>query len=126
MPEETAEWDYCQIEVLVVDDGRDPARAGNKLMWVQFLARAAGPNGSYIAGKSSKVPLANILGSTFAPQQSNIGHDSILRILLHALQKEGWELLRFRGNEWWERRLRRPTRPKKAIARKLRSLFRAR
>ncbi len=106
----TESWDYCQIDVQIVDDGRSFARGGpgNKLMWFCFLARAAGPNGDYIASRTDKVPLANMLGATLSPDATNIGHQNVLQTFLEKLQAEGWVLESQKGGEWWERRLRRP------------------
>jgi hypothetical protein len=119
------EWDYCQINMQILDDGRDPGRGGNKLMWLQFFAQASGPHRSYTAGKSTRIPVASIPGATYAPQQGNDGHRAILQNLLDALEVDDWEQTAYKGGPWWEVRLRRPARPKHSLkSRGLRGLQR--
>ena len=126
MSETTENWDYCQIDYQVIDDGRDPGRGGHKLMWFQFRARADGPNGTFIAGRAEKVPLANMMGAdAYAPQKNNVGHTNTLQNFLQQLQKEGWELLPGTGGDWWVRRLRRPSRAKQSLRQKIANLFKA-
>jgi hypothetical protein len=123
--ETTENWDYCQIDFYVIDDGRDAGRGGLKLMWLQFYARAQGPQGSYTAGKADKIPLGNMMGAaTFAPAQGNIGHTNTLQNFLAKLQTEGWQLLPGTVGEWWQRRLRRPSRARPpSLIQKILNLF---
>ena len=120
-------WDYCQINYQVIDDGRDPGHtAGHKLMWFEFQAKADGPNGRYTAGKTHKIPLANMMGATiYAPQKNNVGHINIHQIFIKKLEGEGWELLRDKGSNWWEKKLRRPSKARPTFAQKIKTLFSA-
>ncbi len=110
----TKEWDYCQINMQILDDGQDLFFVSNRLMWLQFFAQASGPRHSYTAGKSARIPIASVPGVLYTPQQSNEGHRAILQNLLDALEEDGWEQTAYKGNHWWERRLRRPARPKRS------------
>ena len=126
MSETTEKCDYCQIEYQVIDDGRDPGYSGHKMMWFEFRARAGGPGGRYIAGKSDKIPLPNMMGAdVYAPQAHNAGHTNILQIFIKQLQGEGWELLSDKGSSWWEHRLRCPSREKSSLGQKITNLFKA-
>lgn len=110
-------WEYCQIDVQVQDDGRDPTRAGHRMMWFQFQARVSNPTKNYIAKKSTRVPMANMLGAAaYAPQKNNPGHENILNLLLHSLEQDGWELLPEISGEWWQRRLRRAVSPSQRLS----------
>ena len=124
MSETIENWDYCQIGYQVIDDGRDPSQADHKLMWFTFQAQADGPQGSYVAGKTHKVPLANMMGAApYAPQKDNVGHTNTLQIFIEKLQDEGWELLRDKGGNWWEKRLRRPSEARPTLRKKISTLF---
>ncbi len=108
------EWDYCQINMQILDDGQDLFFVSNRLMWLQFFAQASGPHRSYTAGKSSRIPIASVPGVLYTPQQGNDGHRAILQNLLDALAEDGWEQTAYTGSQWWEARLRRPARPKRS------------
>lgn len=114
-------WEYCQIQMQVQDDGRDPTRAGHRMMWFQFQARTS----KRIIQKSIRVPMANMVGAAaYAPQQNNLGHRNILNLLLEKLQQDGWELLPNQGSDWWQRTLRRPAPPQQARLLHLENLLR--
>lgn len=126
MSKVTENYDYCQIEYQVIDDGRDPGRGGHKLMWFQFQAHADGPNGDYVADRAEKMPLANMMGAAaYTPQSNNVGHTSTLQNFLEQLQKDGWELLPNRSGEWWQRQLRRPSQDRPSLFKKIANFFKA-
>ncbi len=111
MTESSENWDYCQIEFKLRYKGEDLERTGTRIMWLLFQARAMGEKRSYVAGKSSEIPIAaNVIGASFVPQKNNVGYANVYQDLLLKLQKDGWELLPDEGGEWWGKRLRRPTR----------------
>ncbi|MCP4427885.1 MAG: hypothetical protein GY803_25660 [Chloroflexi bacterium] len=114
MTEQKQEWDYCRIEIQLRHKGEDDSRSGVKQVWLAFIARASGPHQRYLAG-DVEIPLANVIGAPFTAQKSNIGHVNIHQNLLLKLQVDGWELLPGKGGDWWEKRLRRPARPKKSL-----------
>ena len=127
MSETSENWDYCQIDYYIVDDGRDPGRSGFRMMWLQFYGRAQGPQGSYPAGKAEKIPLTYMMGANvFGPEKGNVGHINTWQNFLEKLQNEGWQLLSGTGDEWWQRQLRRPSgiRPP-SLAKKILNLFQA-
>ena len=108
---QAAEWDYCTVDVQLVDDGRgfsEAAGPGLKTMWFRFVARADGANGPYLADSTVKIPLANMPGATLAPDRNNNGHRSALERFVETLQEAGWELMPDGSGDWWQRRLRRP------------------
>jgi len=105
------EWDYCQIQYQLIDDGRGyTAHNGpsNKLIWFRFVARADGPRGKYIAAQAPKTPLPNMMGTTWSPDQHNIGYQNMLHTLVETLQQDGWELMPGTHGAWWSKRLQRP------------------
>ena len=115
------EFEYCQIEFKMRYKGEDPGRAGGlRTMWLLFQARVTGPDNNYLAGESSEIPIAaNVAGASFVPQKEMSGHVNVHQNLLRKLENDGWELLPFQGNAWWERRLRRPPRFKHSLAERL-------
>jgi hypothetical protein len=124
MSETEPVWEYCQIEAQVIDDGRDPGRGGHKKMWVQFRAVVGGGDGRFIAARSEKMPMPNMLGAgAYAPQKSNLGHTNMHQIFLQSLQDDGWELLQQGGSEWWQQRLRRPAVAKQSLSQKIAAFF---
>lgn len=111
------EWDYCQIEYQLINDGRGYTQhsgPGNKLVWFRFIARASGPAGKYIAARSPKTPLPNMMGTTWSPDQRNGGHQNVLHTFVETLQRDGWELQRGTNGAWWSKQLKRPTSKAKA------------
>ena len=127
MSETIENWDYCQIAYQLIDDGRDAGHtAGHKLMWFEFQARSDGPNGRYTAGQTHKIPLTNMMGAPqYGPQKDNIGHTNTLQIFITKLEDDGWELLKEKGTNWWENRLRRPSDERPALRKKITDLFKA-
>jgi hypothetical protein len=106
---ETTHWEHCDIEVQVVDDGRDGGESGSKIMWFRFRAHVTGPDGNYVAGTSEKVPMANMPGAdAYTPQKDNAGHHGMLQTLVDELEEEGWQVMPEKGGNWWELKLRRP------------------
>lgn len=108
---DNAAWDYCQIHVKLIDDGRGYtgfSGPGNKLMWFRFVARRTTPAGDYIVAQSPKTPLANMPNATLTPDSSNSGHRNVLDTLLQDLQRRGWKLQPSNYGDWWARRLRKP------------------
>lgn len=114
----TKEWDYCQINMQILDDGQDLFFVSNRLMWLQFFAQASGPHRSYTAGKSDRIPITSVPGVLYTPQKNNQGHRAIWQNLLDVLEEEGWERTAYKGSHWWEARLRRPARPKRGWLRR--------
>jgi hypothetical protein len=113
MSENEESWDYCTIQLKIMNDGRDPSYTGQKLMWLHFSAQADGQNGRYLAGESTKIPVMDMVGATYAPDKNNLGHINILDNLLQKLAREGWEIQSSKGTDWWERKLKRPSHLKK-------------
>ncbi|MCP5098593.1 MAG: hypothetical protein GY943_23835 [Chloroflexi bacterium] len=113
MSQNEAAWDYCTIQLKIINDGRDPSYAGQKLMWLQFSAQANGGNGRYLAGESTKLPIMDMVGATYTPDKNNVGHKNILDNLLQKLERDGWKRQSFKGTNWWERKMKRPSHLKK-------------
>ncbi|MCB0006067.1 MAG: hypothetical protein KDE04_06420 [Anaerolineales bacterium] len=115
MRSKVMEYEYCTVEVVIRDDGRDPGRSGHKMMWLQFVARKEGATGmSSIVARSDELPLANMTGAqAFGPSADNPAHTNTLENLLSRLKQQGWEPEGGASGDWWQRRLRRPLQQKK-------------
>lgn len=71
---------------------------------VQFKAKAAGPQGEYVAAESPKVKVG--LSEYYQPNQKNKRHVKALEELAAALAAAGWERSG-KGSEWYSLRFRR-------------------
>ncbi|MEJ2747543.1 MAG: hypothetical protein P8183_06500 [Anaerolineae bacterium] len=114
MTESGQEWDYCKIEFHLRNKGEPAAVAGPAQVWLAFVAHATGPHQNYLAGEVEFPVPINFADAPLVPQRNNIGHVNMHQNLLLELQKDGWELLPEKSGSWWEKRLRRPARPKKS------------
>lgn len=73
---------------------------------VQFKAKAAGPNGEYVAAESPKVKVG--LSEYYQPDQKNRRHVKALEELAAVLAAAGWEQSG-KGSQWYSLRFsRRP------------------
>ena len=126
--EEIGGWDYCHIELRVRNDVGSAGETGlPALTWAVFMAIAEGPGGRYIAGESRELPLAStVMALDIFPTGKTAALEGMLEDLLTELRSKGWRSLPFRGNKWWERRLRRLYRPRRSFWERLRGRFKRR
>lgn len=108
---EKDDWEYCQITYRTDYNFGGGEHAGLNLGLLWFVAEAAGPNGSYEAGKSPEIPLAR--ESDSFPDQRNPIHLNSHQQLTDTLVREGWQPLGGQGPTWWQRRFKREPRQKK-------------
>ena len=66
------------------------------------------------------MPIALPAGASRIPLMEDAQHLALHRELVEQLQREGWELLHERGEQWWQLRFRRPYTPQASIWQRLR------
>ncbi|MEM7336461.1 MAG: hypothetical protein AAF490_30560 [Chloroflexota bacterium] len=116
-------WEYCEIKLLVIHDGKGNDSGAPPNFWFQFFASAQSANKSYVAGRSEKIPYPShgLIAKDPKPIQSR--DQNLLNMLFQELEQDGWESLGQKGASWWEHQFRRPEQPKKSFMSKVKSLL---
>jgi hypothetical protein len=72
-----------------------------------FWAKAIGPSGVYVAGKSQTIWVGNFYTGGPLPRERNQAHFAAHNALVAQLVNDGWEPTGDKGAEWWSNRFRR-------------------
>ncbi len=121
------QWEYCQVEIRLRNDLGTAGQIGMPaLAWTYFRAVASGPDGSYIAATSREIPMpSTVMGVDIFSTRRLPALDGMVEDLVTDLRRQGWQLLEYRGGPWWEKRLRRPFRPRPSRTRRLAQALRS-
>ena len=123
--DEKGNWEFCQIKLQVVHDGRGHAAYSGAPpnYWFQFVARVETEKGSYSVEKSEKIPFPSIV--LFAPEPKPVQnqHQNFLDLLIRKLEEDGWQPLGQQGDSWWEHYFKRQKQPQESWLSKVKSLL---
>ena len=120
------DWEYCQIEVRVVHDGRGHSAYSGAPpnYWLKFIANARTNHGNFVAGVSEKIPIPSTVFIVNDPKPIKNQHQNFLDMLLAQLKQEGWEVTGRNPSRWWDIQLQRPAQPKPSFVERIKSFLR--